>query len=152
MFCTVAEIHAAFKDELKIKASVTLAEHWQTIVVRAHTSGYWDIVNALLKRGYSKAQIDQWDRGEEFEKDLACFWSLARAAGQNPDAFNGEYLAQGKLLDRRPELAEVVFTIGGVLVHPDGTYGQVTTGPFDTGEDSFVPDLDDPRRGEVTRF
>lgn len=152
MFCTIAEITGALKDEFKNKASVTLAGHWDTILGRSHTSAYWDIVNALLKRGYSKTQIDQWDRGAEFEKDLACFWSLARAAGQNPDAFNEAYLAEGKLLDRRAELAEVVFTIGGVIVDPAGSYGQVTTGPYDTTEDLFVLDPDDARRGEVTRF
>ena len=148
-FINDAALKAALKDELKIAATESLATHWNSIVTRSRTAAYGFIVNKLLARGFTKAQIDQWDRGEEFETDIGVWWCLERGAAQNPDAQNEAQLAEKKL-DRRWELDDIVFTIGYAVVEPEGTYGQVTTGPMDTSGDMFVPDPDDPRRGEVT--
>lgn len=150
-FTTDAVLKPQLRDEMKLAASENLVVAWDTIITRSRNAAYGCIVNAFLKRGYTKAQIDQWDRGIEFETDIAIWWALERGAAQNPDAQNQAHLAEKKL-DRRCELDDIAFTIGWVLVKPEGTYGQVTTGPRHTTEDLFVMDPDDPRRGEVTEF
>lgn len=158
MFVTAADVKAKLKDAMARATGDGLLVHWDSVIDRATTFAYWEIVSALSGRGYSRAVIDAWERGAEFQMDLAvhrCFQDLRR---MHPDQYSGDALLA---TDRRPELrgdpskgiAPVEVTVGGEFKHPDTTVGQVTTGRMDDSTDLFVPyDPGDERRGVVTQW
>lgn len=133
------------------------APFWIQIVADAHVQAYNEIVTRLAARGYTLAQILTWDRGPEFEKSLTVFWALNNGAGL--EALDDKFLAR---LDRRDELSgneqrgieAVAVTAQGVPLIPaaTGAVGLVSSGPFTTTSDSFVPDSQDPRRGQPTEW
>jgi hypothetical protein len=145
------------KDHLQKSAAERLRPHWDSMIRQGQKAGYNEIVSAFAARGYSKAQIDQWDRGDEFQLDIGAWWALKRLG-----VVQADMLGQANLnaLDRRKELwgskkdeiPAVVLTIDGVAVTPEGTFGQPNFGPMDTSEDLFVMDTEDSRIGEATRF
>lgn len=143
------------------RAGLELKPEWDIPVERARKRAYWTIIDSFIKRGYSKAQIDQWDRGEEFQADLATYFSLLWMGVLNPDATSQNIL---KEVDRRPELVQdedmnditlAILTIGGELVTGDVDYGQVRHGALDTSSDYFgrMPGSEeDSRVGDVMRL
>ena len=158
MFLTDVQLNAAVASTLQ-KASVPLTGFWDEIITAANLSAYWEIVGQLSARGFTKAQIDAWDRGPEFQRALGVFWALNHQAAQ---AATDEYSRVNlKEFDRRMELSgnpskgitAVVVTASGVFQRPETTVGQATTGPLDTTTDHFVPfDPCDPRMGTPTRL
>jgi hypothetical protein len=137
---------------------------WDVIIPEANTAAYWDIVYAWQKRGFTKTQIDQWDRGEEYQKYFGLWWCLEKASVMDPESAGSPHLEKFKL-DRRWELSEnkgpdgtgmsggpILFTIGGEVQRPGSRYGQVRIGDLDTTKDLFSLDPDDPRRGTPTVF
>jgi hypothetical protein len=119
--------------------------YWNRLLITALNRSYWIIVSELLQRGYSKAIIDQWDRGAEFQQDIGVWVTLGMAATQTKDKVN--FSALMVVLDRRGELRgvkdktgqgwfiePVMVTINnGVLMQPDTDVGQVTTGQIQGG-------------------
>lgn len=152
-------IQSYVRDHLSKAPSEALKPHWKSICAAALQSAYGTIVRAFAARGFSKAQIDQWDFGEEFQRDLAAWFALKRVGVLHPDETSQRQLDD---LDRRKELfgdekegiPPAVMLIGGVIVEPAGGYGQVSVGPMDTSEDMFVMPRagQDSRIGQVTRF
>ena len=95
------------------------APYWAALVQQAHVSAYQDVVGRLLARGFSKGQVDAWDRGAEFERDLTVFWALTR--GGMLEAFSDLSM---KPMDRRKELDTVQVFVRGVYINPDsGQHG-----------------------------
>lgn len=148
------------KDHLMKSPAEILQPHWDSIVNAGITTGYWACVHAWVLRGYTQAQVDQWDRLAEYQLDIGAWFALKRLSAMIPDS-----LGQANLdaLDRRPELVfppkdgaiSAVLTINGVAVDGLGTYGQPSFGQFDTSHDMFIPPFtssDDSRIGEVTKF
>jgi hypothetical protein len=135
-------------------ATASLPSYYTTattgLVPRGHTAGYQTVVGALLERGFTKAQVDAWDRLAEFEGDLSLWYILS-------DAGSYRQVAQKTLdrLDRRKELESVVLFVASVPVKPQDVSGATdlpSSGPLDTSRDLFVMDPDDRRLGETTRF
>jgi hypothetical protein len=133
-----------------------LQDHWQPLLEKKLVQAYWSIANAFIQRGFTRAQVDLWDRGAEFQADIAVFLAMQILGAVMPGD-TGNLTA----LDRRPELMgdpqkgiePVTLTIEGDPVDPEGTRGQITQGPMDTSEDLFTQvDRDDSRRGVVTKF
>ncbi len=148
MFLTDADIKTALSALLKM-AEAGLPDYWDVVITAAHTAAYQDILGGLMSRGFRKDQVDSWDRGGEFEKDISIFWCLARGGAY------AEFGAEAvKALDRRKELATVLVFAGGVWIKPSGDQpGLVTSsGPNIAGGVFNFPDPDDPRVGEVTRW
>lgn len=148
-FLTDNQCLQSVADLLKV-ALASLPSYWTNVVSEAHTSAYQEIVGRLLRRGYTKAQIDQWDRGAEFERSLTLFWSAVNGGGLAN--YDDKFIAR---FDRRKELDEVLLSIGGVYVYPNqSTPGTIGTGGPNTTRDIFVwPDPDDDSdRGHPTRF
>lgn len=145
------------KDNLARDPSVDLKQHWDSIVDAAVLFGYWEIVAAFAERGFSKAQVDQWDRGLEFHRDLGAWYAIRRLQVLQPDSYSDKALT---VLDRRMDLRgdktkdwpAAVLTIAGEPQTPAGTYGMPQTVERDTSEDLFLLDTDDSRIGVPTRF
>ena len=86
---------------------------WQAIAHYANIAAYGQIRAALARRGFSAAQIDAWDDGEQYQLDLGLFWALSKA-GSTKD-YDRKFIES---FDRRKELATVFVTTGGVAVSP----------------------------------
>jgi hypothetical protein len=132
-----------------------LKPHWDVILPAALDAAYGTIWGAFAAKGFTQSQVDQWDRGAEFQRDIAAWFALKRLAVIHPDVVGQQHLTE---LDRRPELfgtnemPAVVLTVDGQAVYPEGTYGLVTTGPMRTADDLFLMDPDDTRIGQTTRW
>jgi hypothetical protein len=60
--------------------------HWDPICRKAIGRGYQKILNALVRRGYSVATIDQWGGRTQYNLDLAvAFAMLQRGTGNDDD-------------------------------------------------------------------
>lgn len=117
-------------------SSASLVSRFSGIVADSVQAAYLDITTALSERGYTAAQIEAWDRGEEFNRDIALYWSLIKAK-----VSRDEYMTINKL-DRREELKTITVTIGGEVVEPETTglvgYGDLT---FDESTSRFSPNM-----------
>jgi hypothetical protein len=155
-----ATMNKFVKDSLALGPPVMLQPHWDSIINQGITSGYWTVIGAWTARGYTKAQIDQWDRLAEFQLEIGAWFALKRLSAMMPDS-----LSQANLdaLDRRPEMVypakdgaiSAVMTINGVAVDGEGDYSQANWGPMDTTGDMFVlptSSSEDIRIGQLTRF
>lgn len=102
----------------------SLAPYWDNEILRCQESAYKDIRGALLTRGFLAPQVDAWDRGMEFERDLTLFWALARGYGGVP-----QDMTQLETLDRRKELLTVHVEIaGGTTQVPTASPGRISAG------------------------
>ncbi len=121
MFATNAAILQRIMDVFQVTA---LPAGWaSTIVPDCHARAYGDIVSLLSARGYLPAQIAAWDRGLEFEQDLALYYALMK--GASLFKFDPELV---KTYDRRGELCHVNLTAAGVFQAPQGTAGLPAAG------------------------
>jgi hypothetical protein len=148
-FVTDQQLLEAVADRLKVAAK-DLPDHYAaTIVPQANAGAYQEILGRLLNRGFTKSQIDQFDRGAEFQLSIGLYLSVVNGgayAGFDPEVV--------RALDRRRELDTVLVFVSGVWVKPDlSGPGQVTTaGPSAEGGLFNWPSPDDPNLGEYTRW
>lgn len=120
----LADVAAALKYD-----PTALPEFWSELAERGHSSAQGVIKSTLLARGFTLDQVNNWDRLEEFERDLSLFWTLSRGGAYG--AVSPEFL---KTLDRREELKTVLVAVSGVWIQPGeqpGTCGHGT--PTATG-------------------
>lgn len=109
---TTEVLSQALADMLK-KSVEDLADYYTRIVPAANQAAADDITYRLMARGYSLAQIDQWDQRVTFNTDLGLFWALTKAGGL------GDYSDQWvNKLDRRKELDTIALFVGGSVVLP----------------------------------
>ena len=54
-----------------------LTEAQASVVSDRNEAAYNAIVSALHKRGLTKAQVDTWVRGKEFQLDIAFYWLMS---------------------------------------------------------------------------
>lgn len=158
MFNQPGTILQAISDTLQQAGVSNLPPQWSSIAQQNQARAYNMIVSVLSGRGFTAAQIAAWDRGTEFELDMAIFFSLQRG-GSLATSLDDKFL---KTFDRRDELKEVIYTTGGSVADPQGTAGLPNVGDMDTSEDIFVlppsdsgqpyDDFPGPGRGELTRF
>lgn len=149
-FTTDAAVESDVAAALKT-TTANLPDWTDTVIARCHTAAYQEIVGRLLGRGYTKAVIDTWDRGVEFERAIALYliFSQPQALGvfdkQAMEVW-GQY---------RKDLLDVVLFVSGTPVSP-GTGptagGTVGSGDVSTANDLFTLDPDDANRGEITRW
>lgn len=127
MFLTDSDFRTALAGALKVDAA-DLAKYWDLQCQQAHESAYLDIRGALLVRGFTATQVDLWDRGGEFERDIGIFWACVRglaSAALDPVALDR--------LDRRAELMTVLVEVaGGAPQEPAATPGRIVAGMFST--------------------
>lgn len=131
-----------------------LEPFWLGIIPAAHRAGYNEVVGALAARGYSVAQMDSWDRREEFEAHLSLWWALVEGESEREGAETSTRPTMVPRLlfkfDRRLELATVPLTAGGVLMVPPtpASQAKVVMGQMDTSKDIFQLDPDVPNPWE----
>lgn len=144
-YITDAELKTALAPVLR-KASVhDLNPLWDGIVPDANEAAYNEIIGRLTNRGYSVAQIDQWARRYEFNRDIGLFWCLVKGAGL--DGYDDKWIDR---LDRREELDEVTIVIDDEVADIADTTAAIGHGPLSTTDDIFV--LTTEGRGQTTNW
>lgn len=152
MFCSDAQILTDVAAALKQASSAALVAKgawWPQAVVLPHLTAYNRIVSVLASRAYSARQIAAWDRGAEFERVFAVYWSLVEngVLSQAGAGFIEKYERFEKELDT------VTVTANGIVTIPEGPIGTSHSGQMNQGNSLFsFPDPDDPRIGRTTRF
>lgn len=149
-FISNTELKTELTSVLKQAGADTVGSHWDALVARSNTAAYQEILRRLVPRGYTKAQVDTWVSGAEFQTDIGLFWCLTKNATQSefPDTFIAK-------LDRREELDTVaLLDSSGVEIPPLTASDEVAWGTAETGSDMFVMPTsnDDDRIGEVTEW
>lgn len=148
-FVTDAVVLGRVSDLLGVNVS-NLPPKWQTLVQNSNTSAYQEILGRLITRGYTPAQINAWDRGAEFQTDLALFWTLTKGGGLAN--YSDVFL---KALDRRKDLDTVILFVGQQWKATGDTPGTIGSGALDGSRDRFgVPiDPNDTKNlGQPTRW
>jgi hypothetical protein len=110
-----------------------LQPFWTNIVTVANRRAYFWIQKEFLRRGFSAAQVDQWDYGVQYQQDLAMHLAVQRLAFLQ-EGFNAEAL---KTVDPREELKDMPLIVAGAIQDPAGTYGQVVMGEMDPTDAYF---------------
>jgi hypothetical protein len=129
-FNTLSQLKKALSNLLQLANDADLPEQYgETIIEDSRRAANQEIYSVLLGRGYSDAQIEDWDRGIEFERDLALFWCLVKGGALVIED------TRMRALDRRKELQEVSVTVGGVLANAGDYSGVVSTGLLETDFD-----------------
>lgn len=143
-FVTDAVVLGRVCDLLGVNVG-NLPPKWQTIVQNSNTSAYQEILGRLITRGYTPAQINLWDRGAEFQTDLALFWSLTKGGALSN--YSDVFL---KALDRRKDLDTVILFIGQAWKATGDTPGTIGSGAVSGSGDVFGTPISpsDPRIGD----
>lgn len=132
-----AELLTAVTACLK-KAEMEVDSPWQDIVARANRKAKGQIKRSLVARGYSVAQVEDWEDLQEFNENLGLYWALT-LGGVAAD-FDDKFI---KSLDRAEELARVMVLIDSELAAPDNP-GRVRSGPMADPDDAiFTMDFED---------
>ena len=127
MFITDNQVLSSVADTLKYQVS-NLPAYWTNIVTQQHAAAYQYMVGKLVARGFTLAQILQWDQGPYYEMELSKFFVFTDAAAV--DAVN---LTNARLRDVRKELETVLLCVGGAYITPAAggdTPGTVGFGPM----------------------
>lgn len=137
-YTTAAAVKTELANMVGAASSASLVSRYDGIVATSVEWGYQEIISALRERGYTQAQIDAWDRREEFNLSMALFWALSRGVVKQ-----AEYNSI-KQLDRRKELETVAILIDGDLADPGAGAGMVGYGSLTFDEDTarFTPDTE----------
>lgn len=131
-FLTDAAMKQIVADSLKVEIA-TLPTVWDRIVTGANATAYLDVRGCLLRRGFEATEIDAWDRGAEFQRDLGLYWSLVRGAGLH--GYDDRWVGK---LDRRKELEDVLVETSGAPQAPSFDPTGIEHGNAMTDGDRFT--------------
>ena len=96
------------------KADLTKLAVRDTTLTNAVQYAYNEIIDRMTKRGFSQAQIDQWDRRVEFNTQIGLWWCFA--CGGVPANGDDRWV---KNFDLRKDLDSVGLFIGGARQWPE---------------------------------
>lgn len=96
---------------------------WDTVVTDSNHSAAGSIDAILGNRGFTPAQIAQWDQRKDYNIDIGMFWSFTK--GGIPAGYSDLMISK---LDRRKELESVPVLVNGVVVTPGNTDFNVSGG------------------------
>ena len=139
MFVTDAQLLKRIEAMLKVGEGATAfnAPFWSGLATDSNAAAFNAIRRIMAGRGYIASQLALWDDGAEFEMDIGLFWAFTKGAGLHD--YTDKWI---KPLDRRKELLDVVFTIGGVFQSPlgpplafgFGEFEDYPHGPYERGQ------------------
>ena len=112
----------------------TLEAFATAIIAAANESAYRAVQSALIKRGFSQAQIDVWDRRVEFNRDIAVYQYFVRTGVWARMQSDGR--EDFEWLDREAELDSVVVTENDVKLAP-ANFSKIEVADIDTSDNEF---------------
>ncbi len=132
-FLTDAELKTTLAATLKV-AEGELPAYWTTLITECNQAAYKDVRGGLIQRGFTSTQADSWDRGKEYQRDIALYWLLVRGAGLHE--YDQKFIL---LLDRRKDLQTTLVEIaGGTNQAPTGDPSTAIFNRFDTTNDDWT--------------
>lgn len=138
------ELEAALKGALGIDPDAPLPPHFEKVVPWANRQAYYAVRAALIGRGFTADQVDDWEQREEFNERLGVCFAIKRAA------MRGEgYDTQAAVEDCKEaveELKTVAVVVDGEKAVPEN--GRVSYGSFDTSTDRFTMGEDPDGEGD----
>jgi hypothetical protein len=140
MFLTDLQTYEAIRQTLQASTGKALSPTWNGINQSAHAWAYNLIYTTLLARGFSAAQINAWDQGADYERDLTLYRAFLQGAALH--RLDSDFI---KLFDRSKALEKVSVSNVGVWQAPADTPGTVGTGKINTAGGVFNFDPDDHR-------
>jgi hypothetical protein len=117
---------------LGLQNAAALPEHWSQIIPDANDTAYNEIVGILVGRGFSLAQVNQFDNIQNWNRTIALGYAFQEAA------LRGDQYQQvpiDKMMKLLEELPTKKCTVQGILVLPTGTGVRIGAGPEYTGMD-----------------
>lgn len=110
----------------------SIGPRFDLLVPLANQSAYNEIRAKLAGRGFTAAQIAAWDRGEEYNRDLAiCFLLRSALAGTVAEETRQTFCVRAK------ELEDVDITNDGEIVQPSIAGGAIGYGDMTRDDDVF---------------
>ena len=100
-------------------AKASLKSYWTEIAGRCVTRGWMDLATALLAKGYTEAQLDQWDDRVQYNTDQALFWAYTEGGGPTIEGQDNNYnrFDRAAAFLKQPP-ADIAIRIGGAMVAP----------------------------------
>lgn len=161
-FITDATLQAYVAAALKKSVTdlTTLANgqpsYWPTLITQANLMAWGEISDRLIRRGWTIAQVNGWDRGAEAQTAMGLYFALRDGGALDgfSEVFINDKLRYFDQNNPKNVLDNTLVTNGTVWQVPADSPGTVGTGPLDTSEDMFVlPDKSqDPRIGQQVRW
>lgn len=120
----VMRITSAYNEDLRSEDSTTLTE--KTL------DAYYALISTLVKRGFTKIQLDEWAQRGEYQRDLAAYYYLISVGYQKNDEQDWidklNRLAELRAEDDDGEERSIIKTDSTEIVpagEPTGIYGMV---------------------------
>lgn len=124
-FLSDAQLLNDLADTLQ-KAQGTLSAYWVNVCTQSHRWAFGILAQFWLGKGFTLAQLQSWDYGIDYERNLTLWRALTRPGSLQ--AVDDKLVAT---LDVRKDLCEQqVLLAAGVPQIPAGDAGQVGTGPM----------------------
>lgn len=148
-FITDAQLKDAVASSLRKTAAALDADVWDDPIAASNLVAYREILGHFLDLGYTKAQIDDWDRGPDFQRGLAQYEVLIKENGDGDQI--GEWRTELDYWRKKLEALNQLET-SSALVDPTTSTAIIGRGSLKTDTDLFAPNPNDRRRGRVTRW
>lgn len=133
-YITASDLKDVLAAHLKLANATALPSQIDVVADQCVQAGYQEIVSRLLDRGFTQAQIDDWDRNAEFNRDLA-MWFVLRHVAESDD---GDLWPQK--FDRREELESVVVVVDGEVQEPGSSARRIGYGEMQRSDGVFSMD------------
>jgi hypothetical protein len=114
-----------------------LVAKWDTIIPAAITRAEVDFRNLLVGRGFTSAQLDQWDDRAQYSEDQSFYYSITDGASQDEVADSVKRYDRVSMLMKVPAETPLTLMIGGTLTAPGGQGGAAAVGG---GSINLAPD------------
>ncbi len=135
---TDAELKTAIAGALGVASSAELPAHIGTnLVTVANGKAYKKLRAVLMGRGFTAAQLDDWEARTEWNTRLGVLYALLEASKRG-EAYPTQLMEDYK--QALEELKEEQIVVADEIALP--VNGRVGTGDLDTGADRFT--LDEP--------
>jgi len=136
-YTTDTDIRDSVAGALGLGTGSSLPTHWTArLITTANNRGYYALRSVMLGRGYSAAQLDAWERAEDWNDRLGVLYAFLEA--RKSGAQIGGNLDQ-ELKDALAELKGDAVVIAGEVVAPAGVApGVIGFGDDATAEDRFI--------------
>jgi hypothetical protein len=128
MFTTDEQVKQDLADALKVDVD-DLVSSWSNNVGRCHALAAGEVATILLARGYTSDQIDAWDDGAAWERQLSLWYLSSMPQGQS--VFDKVAI---DAYDVRKKLACITLRVSAKLIKPDSTDGNVSFGAITTSD------------------
>jgi hypothetical protein len=130
---TDTQLKEAVAGALGLASAHDLPSHWDQVVEWANRDAYKRIRSALMGRGFTDDQLDEWEARTEWNERVGICTAIKRAAMRGE-----QYDTQSAIEDCKAafeELKTETIVIDGEAIYPTGGLGRVGYGEYASDPD-----------------